>query len=142
MCRIATISPSSSDPSELKQLASTLSQLFSSPNWQTFLVVATEQASSSLPPKDYPGENGGGGGQQAQMIDGFEIPPDVDIPPESFGGGGGGGDNAMGGGAGGGDAGAAGGGGGGGTIICPHCTFENAVGGGQDCEICGLPLAG
>ena len=135
MCRIATISPSSSDPSELKQLASTLSQLFSSPNWQTFLVVATEQASSSLPPKDYPGENGGGG-QQAQMIDGFEIPPDVDIPPESFGGGG---DNAMGGDAGVGNAGAAGGGG---TIVCPHCTFENAVGGGQDCEICGLPLAG
>lgn len=30
-------------------------------------------------------------------------------------------------------------GGGGGTKICPHCTFENTHGG-NDCEVCGLPL--
>lgn len=30
-------------------------------------------------------------------------------------------------------------GGGSGYRVCPHCTFENAHGG-NDCEVCGLPL--
>lgn len=28
-----------------------------------------------------------------------------------------------------------------GTVVCPHCTFENAAGQ-ADCDICGLPLHG
>ncbi|GAA5967365.1 hypothetical protein JCM3765_000502 [Sporobolomyces pararoseus] len=152
LCKIATIPHSSSNSTStssletLKTLAESLSKLFSSPNFQTFLLVAQEQASSNttntLPTKDYPG--GGGIGEEKQMIDGFEIPPDVDVPPEAFNNNnnnntnndnGQGNDNAMGGG----DGNAAGGAGG--MQVCPHCTFENNPGV-QDCEICGLPLSG
>lgn len=132
----------------LKTLAESLSKLFSSPYFQTFYLVAQEQAStssSSLPSKDYPGSSGGGngnGGEEKRMIDGFEIPPDVDVPPEAFNQNNNndndqGNDNAM---TGGGNGGG-GGGGGGGMQVCPHCTFENNPGV-QDCEICGLPLSG
>jgi nuclear protein localization family protein 4 len=135
----------------LKLLAESILKLFNSPNFQTFTLVAQEQASSTasntLPEKDYPGGGAGGSNGEKQMLDdGFEIPPDVGVPPEAFNqqdqgtGGGGGADNAantVGG------NGAAGGGGGGagGVQICPHCTFENAAGQ-QDCDICGLPLSG
>ncbi|BGP47282.1 nuclear protein localization protein 4 [Rhodotorula kratochvilovae] len=138
MCRLATL-PSSGALSiaQSRELARALAQLFASPNWQTFLVVAQEQA--PLPPaRDYPGAPGGGEKQQPQTtLDGFEIPPDVGVPPEAFStGAGAGADAPMAG-----DAGAAGGGGGG-VRVCPHCTFENEAGAGQDCEVCGLPLAG
>ena len=75
-----------------------------------------------------------------QMIDGFEIPPDIDIPPNAAAGGG---DAAVGAGAGdgGGDA-QSGAGGGGGDKICPTCTFANPPDAGPDCEMCGLPLSG
>lgn len=137
MCRIATISATSRSTETLKRLAESLALLFQSPNWQTFMLVAQEQAppSSSLPDKDYPGNavnggGGGGGGGEKQMIDGFEIPPDVDVPPELTRA-----DDGT-------NAGTpAAAGGGGGMQVCPHCTFENNPGV-QDCEICGLPLSG
>ncbi|GAA5892590.1 nuclear protein localization protein 4 [Sporobolomyces salmoneus] len=146
MCRLASTSSTSNSLDSLKLLAESLAKLFSSPNWQTFVLVAQEQA--PLPEKDYPGSSNGGGGEK-QMIDGFEIPPDVGVPPEAFNNnnnnnqGDQPGDNAMAGGAGGnaGNDGGAGGAGGGGMQICPHCTFENAPGQ-QDCDICGLPLSG
>lgn len=124
-----------------------LAKLFKTSSWQTFLTIAREEGtlssppspSSSLtnsnhtapsvPPRTYPG------GTDTKFDDGFEIPPDVDVPPDtSFG------DVDM---AGPGDGDGAGGGGGeeGGVVVCPHCTFENAVGS-MDCDICGLPLAG
>ncbi|GAA5975266.1 hypothetical protein JCM5350_000215 [Sporobolomyces pararoseus] len=149
LCKIATVPSSSTSMETLKTLAESLSKLFSSPNFQTFYLVAQEQAStssSSLPSKDYPGSVGGNGngngGEEKRMIDGFEIPPDVDVPPEAFNQNNNndndqGNDNAMTGGNGGGG----GGGGGGGMQVCPHCTFENNPGV-QDCEICGLPLSG
>lgn len=136
MCKLATIPTTERSITSLKTLAETLAKLFSSPNWQTFMLVAEEQAPASLPNKDYPTNEGGGSGGGGQMIDGFEIPPDVGVPPEAFNqqAQGGGGDNAT----------AAGGGGGndaGGMQVCPHCTFENNPGA-QDCDICGLPLSG
>lgn len=78
-------------------------------------------AAPSVPPRTYPG------GPDAKFDDGFEIPPDVDIPPD--GNQGNNDDVDM-------PAAAAGG-----IVVCPHCTFENS-GTGQDCEICGLPLQG
>ena len=91
-----------------------------------------------LSPSSAPATNGsngntnGGDSQSQQFIDGFEIPPDVDVPPEAFGqhqdvdmdaGGGGGGGAAA-----------------GGVKVCPHCTFENDAGA-TDCDVCGLPLS-
>ncbi|GAA5823532.1 hypothetical protein JCM11251_000669 [Rhodosporidiobolus azoricus] len=143
LCRIASLRPGSSSSqsvSQTKELGQALARLFSSPSWQTFLVVAQEQAPAP-PPRDYPGatssDPSAGGQQPTQTLDGFDIPPDVDMPPDSSGGasgfgGPGPGEDATGAGA---------GEGAGGIRICPHCTFENAHGG-QDCEICGLPLAG
>ncbi|GAA5889832.1 hypothetical protein JCM5296_002356 [Sporobolomyces johnsonii] len=134
MCRIATIRPTDRSIASMRTLAEALAKLFSSPGWQTFMVVAQEQAPQP-PPRTYPG--GVDAQLPTQTLDGFEIPPDVDVPPDvdmgaSFAGGDAGG-----------AAGAdAGGGGGGGERICPHCTFSNPPGGGPDCEICGLPLSG
>ncbi|GAA5897251.1 hypothetical protein JCM6882_001827 [Rhodosporidiobolus microsporus] len=147
LCRIASLRPGSSasqSVTKAKELGAALAKLFSSPSWQTFLVVAQEQAPAP-PPRDYPGASSSSSSeqqQQPQTIDGFEIPPDVDMPPDSGLGGADTGASGFGG-PGPGDAGvgAGAGGGGGGVRICPHCTFENAHGG-QDCEICGLPLAG
>lgn len=92
----------------------------------------------SVPSRDYP--NGSSSDQPPQTFDdGFEIPPDVDVPPEVYeqqadqGG-----DVDMD--AGGGGAGGGGGGGGGGNVVCPHCTFENEPGS-RDCDVCGLPIA-
>ncbi|GAA5970520.1 hypothetical protein JCM11641_007337 [Rhodosporidiobolus odoratus] len=150
LARIAVLAPSGSSASssgrsiaETKDLGEALHKLFSSPSWQTFLVVAQEQA---------PAPSASASQQQQQLTtfdDGFEIPPDIDMPPEDrtggagAGAGGGGASEAGGGGGGGGGAGAGdnSGAGAGGIRICPHCTFENAHGG-QDCEICGLPLSG
>lgn len=95
-------------------------------------------AAPQPPARDYPGAQ-----QPQQTLDGFDIPPDVDVPPSAAGGGGGGfGDEAGAGGAAGGAGPAAGGAGDDGVKVCPHCTFENGPGAGQDCEVCGLPLAG
>ncbi|GAA6031144.1 hypothetical protein JCM8097_004025 [Rhodosporidiobolus ruineniae] len=137
MCRIATFKPSDRSIAQQKELGKALAQLFASPNWQTWLVVAQEQAPPP-PARTYPGGDASSSSaqqQQPQMTDdGFEIPPDIDMPPDT---------SSSGAGAVGADAGGGGGGdgGAGGIRICPHCTFENAHGG-QDCEICGLPLAG
>lgn len=161
MCRIATLRPSSTSITSSRELARELAKLFSSPNWQTFLVVAQEQGASPRPPfpssaqwltyalprkapappaRTYPGGSDADQ-QQPQTIDGFEIPPDIDVPPESASASGantaagaGHGDVAM---DGSGAAAAPGG-----MRVCPHCTFENPPGGGQDCEVCGLPLQG
>ena len=66
--------------------------------------------------------------QPQRFDDGFEIPPDVDVPPELRGEGVD--DVTMGaGGSGGADDGGA----------CPHCTFVNEPGA-TDCDVCGLPL--
>ncbi|GAA6016093.1 hypothetical protein JCM10207_004441 [Rhodosporidiobolus poonsookiae] len=143
MCRIATLrpgSPSSTSITSSRELGRALAQLFKSPGWQTFMVVAREQA-PPVPNRDYPGADSSFSAdqQQPQTIDGFEIPPDIDIPPDTGFGGPGAGAGAAGGDARAGDGG--GDGAAGGVRICPHCTFENAHGG-QDCEICGLPLAG
>ncbi|GAA5994194.1 nuclear protein localization protein 4 [Rhodotorula paludigena] len=139
MCRIATLRPSSTSITSSRELARELAKLFSSPNWQTFLVVAQEQAPAP-PARTYPGGSDADQ-QQPQTIDGFEIPPDIDVPPESASASGantaagaGHGDVAMDG-SGAADA-------PGGMRVCPHCTFENPPGGGQDCEVCGLPLQG
>ncbi|GAA6004963.1 hypothetical protein JCM11491_002291 [Sporobolomyces phaffii] len=147
LCKIATI-PASSSSSErsiatLKALAEAVAQLVSSPSWQTFMLVAQEHApapssssaAAALPDRDYPTGAEGGGGGAPQMIDGFEIPPDVGVPPEAFNQSQDEGHDAA--------AGVGGGGGetGGGMQVCPHCTFENNPGV-QDCEICGLPLSG
>ncbi|SCV70841.1 BQ2448_3603 [Microbotryum intermedium] len=127
--------------------AATLRRLFATNSWQTFLTIAQEG----------PRANGNGsssgntlGGAPQTFDDGFEIPPDVDVPPDAYhhdmqdvsmanaGGGNGGGEN--GGGGGGGENGGGGGGGGtGGAKVCPHCTFENEAGS-TDCDMCGLPL--
>ncbi|KPV77506.1 uncharacterized protein RHOBADRAFT_31231 [Rhodotorula graminis WP1] len=137
MARIATLpSGASTSITQSRELARTLVQLFASPNWQTFLVVAQEQAPQP-PARDYPGAQ-----QPQQTLDGFDIPPDVDVPPSAAGVGGAFGDESgAAGGAGGADAGA-GAAGDDGIKVCPHCTFENGPGAGQDCEVCGLPLAG
>ncbi|GAA6062563.1 hypothetical protein JCM10212_004876 [Sporobolomyces blumeae] len=141
MCRIATTNPSERSISSLRTLAESLAALFASGGFQTFLVVAQEQAPAALPARDYPDQQGQASQPAPQMIDGFEIPPDVDVPPEAFNPGqsstndagpsrdGGGGEGV-------------GTEGEGGMRVCPHCTFLNAPGGGQDCELCGLPLAG
>ncbi|GAA5894513.1 hypothetical protein JCM8208_006261 [Rhodotorula glutinis] len=136
MARIATLpSGASTSITHSRELARTLVQLFASPNWQTFLVVAQEQAPQP-PARNYPGAQ-----QPQQTLDGFDIPPDVDVPPSAAGAGAFGDETGAAGGAGGADAGA-GGGGDDGIKVCPHCTFENGPGAGQDCEVCGLPLAG
>ena len=94
-------------------------------------------AAPQPPARDYPGAQ-----QPQQTLDGFDIPPDVDVPPSAAGGGGGFGDEAGAAGGAGGAGAAAGGAGDDGIKVCPHCTFENGPGAGQDCEVCGLPLAG
>ncbi|BGP15193.1 nuclear protein localization protein 4 [Rhodosporidiobolus nylandii] len=83
MCRIATTRTSDRSITSQRQLGKLLAQLFSSPNWQTFLVVAQEQAPAP-PPRTYPGGDASSSGQQQpQTIDGFEIPPDIDMPPDT-----------------------------------------------------------
>ncbi|KAK4702731.1 nuclear protein localization protein 4, partial [Phenoliferia sp. Uapishka_3] len=128
------------DPADVKLMArigsskslEDLAKLFQSPSWHTFLTIAEESA-PAVPTRDYPGA------APDKFDDGFEIPPDVDVPPESYGAnGGGGGDVHMD------DAGGAAppnGAATGGSVVCPHCTFENDAGK-MDCDICGLPLAG
>ncbi|GAA5869997.1 hypothetical protein JCM8547_001437 [Rhodosporidiobolus lusitaniae] len=135
LCRIAVLSSRfSKSPSVTaeRELGKELAKLFGSPGWQTWVAVAQEQAPSP-PTRDYPGASSSSQ-QPTTTADGFEIPPDIDQPPSAFAGG----DVDMGGSGGGGGGGGAGDGG---VRICPHCTFENAHGG-QDCEICGLPLSG
>ncbi|KAI5475892.1 nuclear protein localization protein 4-like protein [Pseudohyphozyma bogoriensis] len=130
------------EPADMKLMAQVgttrdpalLNKLFESPSWQTFLVMAESEAPAA-PARDYPGA---GESAPERFDDGFEIPPDVDVPPDFGGGGGGGGDVEMGD-----DAGGGGGGGANanGMIACPHCTFENNPGA-TDCDVCGLPLSG
>ncbi|BGP61695.1 hypothetical protein NBRC10512_002860 [Rhodotorula toruloides] len=127
MCRIATIRPTDRSIASQRELATVLAQLFASPGWQTFMVVAQEQAPAP-PPRTYPGGSDSSAQQQpTQTLDGFDIPPDIDMPPET---------SASGSGAAA-DLGAAGG-----AKVCPHCTFENPPDAGADCEVCGLPLSG
>ncbi|KAM0746514.1 polyubiquitin-tagged protein recognition complex, Npl4 component [Meredithblackwellia eburnea MCA 4105] len=107
-----------------------LASLCNRASWQTFLAIAAEQVSSSAGPTI--GGGSASGALPDRFDDGFEIPPDVDVPPDHSG------DVSM-------DdvhaAGGGAGGSGGGMVVCPHCTFENNPGT-SDCEICGLPLAG
>lgn len=122
-----------------------LSRLIESSSWKTFLAIAKESGSSPPSPCHAltdrlisPAPTASANGQQpTKFDDGFEIPPDVDVPPpENFdrfdddidmtG------DN---------DGPPGGGGEGDGVVACPHCTFENEVGK-VDCDVCGLPLAG
>lgn len=121
--------------------AANLRRIVELPSWQTFLTIAEEESGPPEAPKrDYPGAGG-----QPQMIDGFEIPPDVDVPPEVY-------DAVAGGGTGSGQAasGAATPAGMDESMrraadtgrVCPHCTFENTPGAAGDCEVCGLPLSG
>lgn len=155
MCQIATKRPTDRSISTQRLLGAALAQLFASPSWQTFLVVAQEQGASQScsrvptdrahagkiigytapapPARTYPG--GADASEQAppQTIDGFEIPPDIDVPPEARGGG-----NAASGAAS--DAGGAGAGAAGAEKICPTCTFANPPDAGDDCQVCGLPL--
>ncbi|POY73659.1 hypothetical protein BMF94_3194 [Rhodotorula taiwanensis] len=132
MCQIATKRPTDRSISTQRLLGAALARLFASPSWQTFLVVAQEQAPAP-PARTYPG--GADASEQAppQTIDGFEIPPDIDVPPEARGGG-----NAASGAAS--DAGGAGAGAAGAEKICPTCTFANPPDAGDDCQVCGLPL--
>ncbi|SGY79251.1 BQ5605_C008g05086 [Microbotryum silenes-dioicae] len=120
--------------------AATLRRLFATNSWQTFLTIAQDEG---------PRANGNGpssgntlGGAPQTFDDGFEIPPDIDVPPDAYNnydmqdvsmanaGNGGGLDNA-----------AADGGGGAvsAKVACPHCTLENDAGS-TDCVMCGLPL--
>ncbi|BGO98579.1 Nuclear protein localization protein 4 [Rhodotorula toruloides] len=134
MCRIATIRPTDRSIASQRERATVLAQLFASPGWQTFMVVAQEQAPAP-PPRTYPGGSDSSAQQHpTQTLDGFDIPPDIDMPPEASGSGSG---AAA-------DLGAAAGAGAGvgGAKVCPHCTFENPPDAGADCEVCGLPLSG
>ncbi|GAA5927715.1 nuclear protein localization protein 4 [Sporobolomyces koalae] len=134
MCQLATVSR---HPERDYFVAQTLSKLYSSPNWQTFLMIVSQQqqeTTNNLPDKDYPGQPQQQQQQQQQMIDGFEIPPDVDVPPDSFPREPSTTTTST-------STATEGGGGGGGMQVCPHCTFENEPGV-QDCDICGLPLSG
>lgn len=154
MCRIATMRPTDRSIASQRDLATALAQLFASPGWQTFMVVAQEQGESRCqspvlppvahdglaapapPPRTYPGGSDASTQPQqpTQTLDGFDIPPDIDMPPETSTSGSGAAVDAV--------AGAGGGGGGGGAKVCPHCTFENPPDAGADCEVCGLPLLG
>ncbi|GAA5955583.1 hypothetical protein JCM8115_006796 [Rhodotorula mucilaginosa] len=144
MCQIATTKASDRSLTTQRALGAALAQLFASPNWQTFMVVAQEQAPPP-PARTYPGgadasdsaaAAAGAPAAAPQMIDGFEIPPDIDVPPNAAAAAGG--DAA----AGADGVGAQSGGGGGGDKICPTCTFANPPDAGPDCEMCGLPLSG
>lgn len=97
--------------------------------------LSPRRAAPALPSRDYPNGNSTSSDQQQPQTfdDGFEIPPDVDVPPEQQNHGDGGDVDMDGGNGGGGAAGAAGG-------VCPHCTFENEPGA-RDCDVCGLPIA-
>ncbi|KAM0788886.1 hypothetical protein ACM66B_002970 [Microbotryomycetes sp. NB124-2] len=130
------------DPKDLDLMAriavnkdlSDLHHLFNSSSWQTFLAIIDEQA-PAVPDRDYPTASVGPNGQSAQPThfdDGFEIPPDVDVPPEAAG------DVDMRG-AHDDEAAAAAGDAGGGEIACPHCTFLNDAAL-VECSLCGLPL--
>lgn len=102
--------------------AAQLATLFNTAGWKTFLAVAKESA-PTVPVRDYPGAMGG------KFDDGFEIPPDVDVPPSAYQAAedddvvmdGDGNGAAT------------------GVIACPHCTFENSATA-SDCDVCGLPL--
>lgn len=49
MCQIATKRPSDRSIKAQRELGAALAQLFASPNWQTFLVVAQEHGQSAPP---------------------------------------------------------------------------------------------
>ncbi|KAK4055592.1 nuclear protein localization protein 4 [Microbotryomycetes sp. JL201] len=124
------------DPTDLALMAriavnkdlSDLHDLFNSSSWQTFLTIMEEQA-PAVPARDYPSANAGSNGDQpTHFDDGFEIPPDVDVPPEAV-------DADMRQGDGAAEAAAAASG----EIACPHCTFLNDAAL-TECSLCGLPL--
>lgn len=109
----------------------------------TWLILTDPTLSPLAPPppaRTYPGGADAPGpseGAAPQTIDGFDIPPDVDVPPQARGGDAAGStDDALA------AAAAEEASGDGGDKICPTCTFANPPDAGPDCEMCGLPLSG